>query len=485
VKQSRFLLAAVLITVPLAAARSLASESRTSLNAVLAKWESASQKCKSLDAKLTIWHYDGVFHDDKPTIEHGRFYYESPGIGRLQIGNTGDEKADDWNGLSEVIVWNGDSTLTIDPRSLICVQYSKAAMHAALDAAEKNGDKPDGGWLGQLFSGFGVALANHYISPQRCLPLVVDIRGDDLRARFDLTIDQRDGRPCITAVPNRKAERECYSKIEVLLDAKTNMTSAIQVFSIKGPHHARDGLAAGTQSDRIVYELSSVKINQRPSDRDRLLDPDVSWIGGQQVARLRPLLTHKSQFVRAYAADQLAGLAYARDALPDLKKLLADKDRSVRDSARAAIAAIESVPACCRRSMFEHADMPLDVLFGPNRDVAPKNPPGKHPAEVARIMKLLPKIRASASADEIIKFLGLPKDCDYGPPGTGFTMSWNRIAPGYHFNLNFEPARKDGEVKFMLVEAAFSSLHAPGRPPDDYYTIYPYRSAKGMVYKDY
>jgi hypothetical protein len=101
-------------------------------------------------------------------------------------------------------------------------------------------------------------------------------------------------------------------------------------------------------------------------------------------------------------------------------------------------------------------------------------------------MRLLPKIPASADADEIIKFLGLPEHFEGGHAGSiGFNMVWTKIAPGYEFNISFGPKWKDGKIKYMFEEAAFSALKAPGYPPDDYYTIYPYRTAKGMVYKDY
>ena len=347
-KQSAFLLAVALLAVPLAALHCLAAAPQTSVNAVLAKWEEASQKCKSLDAKLTIRRYDSVFGSrDEPAIEHGRFYYESPGVGRFQIGRTGDEKADDWKALSQVIVWTGTDTLTIDPKTLACVQYSKSAMQAAIDADEKNGEKAEGGWLGQLLSGIGREIMNHYVSPQRSLPLVVDIRGDDLRARFDIAIDERNGQQYVSAIPKKKVERACFSKIEVLLDAKTHLTAAIQVSSFNN-------------RDRVVYELSDVKINERPSDRDQLIHPDVSWIGKERVARTRPLLKHDNPFVRAYAADELAKLTpEAREALPELKELVHDKDGSVRKAVQAAIETIESAPACCRRSMFEQVATPF------------------------------------------------------------------------------------------------------------------------------
>ena len=51
----------------------------------------------------------------------------------------------------------------------------------------------------------------------------------------------------------------------MILNAKTCMTVATQTFSPGG-------------RDRMVVELSDPKINQRPSDRDQLLAPDLSGL---------------------------------------------------------------------------------------------------------------------------------------------------------------------------------------------------------------
>ena len=56
-----------------------------------------------------------------------------------------------------------------------------------------------------------------------------------------------------------------YSKIDVILNAKTFLTVATQVFSPNG-------------RDRTVFELSEPKVNQRPSDRDQLMAPNLSGL---------------------------------------------------------------------------------------------------------------------------------------------------------------------------------------------------------------
>ena len=62
-----------------------AKEPEPTVDSVLSKWEEASQKCKTLDAKLTVFSYDAVFDDGHPTITQGRFYYEAPNLGRYEI----------------------------------------------------------------------------------------------------------------------------------------------------------------------------------------------------------------------------------------------------------------------------------------------------------------------------------------------------------------------------------------------------------------
>ena len=132
---------------------------------------------------------------------------------------------------------------------------------------------------------------------------------------------------------------------------------------------------------------------------------------------------------------------------------------------------------CCTASMVAG---PLPAQDNGN----PHAPNAKHPDEVARIMKLLPKIEATDPYDKIIGTLGLPKDWDGGSvSSTHCTMVWRKLAPGYHFAMNFDPVFKDGKITLVFTEASFSAQKKPGFPPDEHHTIYPYRSAKGMVHK--
>ena len=93
-----------------------AKASKPTVDSVLAKWEAASQMCKTLDAKLTVWKYDGVFGNGQPEVSYGRFYYEAPNQGRYEIWTGPEGKTNDWSTTSVAFIWNGKETLQIDGR---------------------------------------------------------------------------------------------------------------------------------------------------------------------------------------------------------------------------------------------------------------------------------------------------------------------------------------------------------------------------------
>jgi hypothetical protein len=113
----------------------------------------------------------------------------------------------------------------------------------------------------------------------------------------------------------------------------------------------------------------------------------------------------------------------------------------------------------------------------------PHAPNAEHPRAVARIMKRLPRIRGTASPGEIIRMLGLPKDWDGGSvSSTECSMYW-KVAPGYRFELSFDPVPRDGKLNLEFRGAGFAAQKKPGFAPQEYHTVYPYRTWKGMVNK--
>ena len=115
-KISHLVLVPGLILAWLVSSLGNAKEPDPTVDSVLAKWEEASQKCKTLDAKLTVFRYDGVFGNGQPTITQGRFYYEAPNLGRYEIRKTAKGATNDWSNIAEAIIWTGKETLWIDGR---------------------------------------------------------------------------------------------------------------------------------------------------------------------------------------------------------------------------------------------------------------------------------------------------------------------------------------------------------------------------------
>lgn len=113
------------------------------------------------------------------------------------------------------------------------------------------------------------------------------------------------------------------------------------------------------------------------------------------------------------------------------------------------------------------AQLPPDP-FGPNP---------RHPPEVVRLMNLLPGIPAAGSREDILRHLGLPPCQSGSASGTHCHMLWP-IAPGYRLCLAYLPV-----PPFVFLEASISAQGKPGRPADEYCTIYPYRNRDGMVAK--
>ena len=257
-KISHLVLVPNLILAWLAGSPGNAQEPDPAVDSVLAKWEAASQKCKTLDAKLTVWRYDDVFdHDHQPTITQGRFYYEAPNTGRYEIRKNARGATNDWSSVSEAVIWTGKEVLLIDGHQRSCRKFSTTKLQSFLTRPETNSLD----W----WSIFGRAFARRFQEPKQFLPLLIGIPAGEVRERFYVTIKESGEDIYLRALPKRSADASCYSRIDVILNAKTCMTVATQE-------------VLPNRRDRTVYQLTDPKVNQRPGDRDQLLAPDLSGL---------------------------------------------------------------------------------------------------------------------------------------------------------------------------------------------------------------
>jgi outer membrane lipoprotein-sorting protein len=264
----RLLLVFGFATSDLGGLRCFAGDQAATIDSVLAKWEGASQKCRSLDAKVTRLRYAHVFgQGDRAIIARGRFYYEAPNMGCWEISEEGRGKPND----SSRVVWKGDKTLWINEETRTCLTFSVAKLGELAKpptASATTGDAPSGSFA--FFSHIcgELSRALHYRrealrDPREALPLVIDIHSAEVREWYSLTLDHSGEETLLKAVPKPSLGHGDYREIDVILNAKTYMTDAIQI-------------VLPDSQQRVVFILDDQKVNQRPSDRDRLLNPDLS-----------------------------------------------------------------------------------------------------------------------------------------------------------------------------------------------------------------
>jgi len=261
-KACRFALLAGLLFPWLGGVRCQGGELDLNVQQVLAKWEKASQDCRSLDAKLTVFEYS-AFWPEQPRTTHGRLYYEAPHSGYCQLRDSVETATKIASTVSETTIWRNQETLLVHGRSHTCEICSKPLPKLDDKAAA------DSSWLRWIET-----LQRHAVrqidSPQQAYPFLIDVRASDVQERFDVSLERRGGEIMLKAVPKRSADKVLFRDIRVILDAKTYRARATQMNSPNG-------------RDRTVYVLEEHKVNQRPSDRDAMFNPDLA---GFKVTRL-------------------------------------------------------------------------------------------------------------------------------------------------------------------------------------------------------
>ncbi len=224
---------------------------------VLAKWEESSRKCQSLDANLTVFDYD-PFNGTEPTKAYGRFYYEAPGIARYEVTEFS-YWADNSPTASAVTIWKTDEVLTLSLDTRVCARWPGHKLQSYLTETHGTEDY-ERSWFNWLF---GHSFFYRMQTPQRFLPLLVNIRATEVLADFNVIIERKDDDILIKATPKMSPSQCGYSEVAILLGPTDYLPRATQVVNPNG-------------RDRVVHVLHDLKVNQRPHDRDKLLSPDLS-----------------------------------------------------------------------------------------------------------------------------------------------------------------------------------------------------------------
>jgi hypothetical protein len=231
-----------------------AEEPELSLDSILEKWEKASHECKILDAKVKTWCYDSF--SSQPTIEYGRLYYEAENIARIDTGRKPFSTTNDWSVIEWSFLWNGNDLLSIDSEKK---SYYRVPIAKVLEAW----NRPHKGIAGFFEKLLLVAFPAR---PQVLYPLLIDFRVEEVRKQFDLSFERYGDDILITAVPKVFTPSvTIYTKVRVFLDSKSFRAKAAQY-------------VAASRDYRSI-ELYDQKINEKPSDREQLIEPDLSGFG--------------------------------------------------------------------------------------------------------------------------------------------------------------------------------------------------------------
>jgi len=108
------------------------------------------------------------------------------------------------------------------------------------------------------------------------LPLVVDIRADAVRKRYEITLEDNEESIQLKAVPKWKLDQLWIEEIHVRLDPKTHLTCAVRTIGL-GRH------------DEVVRVFNEQRVNEIAKDRDQLLHPDlVGFIDAEAVSTKLP-----------------------------------------------------------------------------------------------------------------------------------------------------------------------------------------------------
>lgn len=219
-----------------------AAEQEAKLDAVLKAWSRASRDCRSYDARLTRWDYDPVFGDStKPKrIDQGRLLYQRDGASRIELKH-------EWDA-----VWRDAELLEIRRERGECRIYGAKSFAAA--KAWRNAPK-DQGWLADL-------CLSPIIEPKQAVPYLFLGDTKKLRSDYDLDYEFTPKGSLIIAVAKSTPRRFSFARISILIRAAEALPYAIK---LQQPH-----------GGAVVFLMHEPKLDSMPIDAEVFLNPDLS-----------------------------------------------------------------------------------------------------------------------------------------------------------------------------------------------------------------
>jgi hypothetical protein len=256
-QRSIFLYAFVL--VPWLVAQATASEPE--LPPLIQKWQAATKSWQTLSAHVQVWDYDHTRRT--ASYQRGRLYLEQEGNGRYQLSATDYLEGVDWTSGERryraarrepiIVIWNELGTTLLYPEKKQGDFLSKSDQENVRDSLVVDTSEwwNIGGAMLAHFAKFKRQIAH----PEFHLPIVLNRDADATLKRFSL--GETDEKEFVLFTPRKDDDLFPGKELTARFDAKTNLADAVMVHDDRETH---------------VIELSDIRIDWRPKDRDAMLD---------------------------------------------------------------------------------------------------------------------------------------------------------------------------------------------------------------------
>ena len=245
------------------------AEDSVTVDGVIAKWKKATSQWTTLDAGITLRNYDGLSREREVTIQDGRLYFDKPDKGRLHIWPLRTESASANDAAHYrpraaerwYVVWTEGRIRTVAPDRKSCEECSweeRQRVRERIEDLERNGSFWE--WFSGCFSTMPLAV---FPTPQSLLPFLLDEEEMEIRDRFEISLETTADGIELRALPRTAADKARWRMVRILLDPETYLPFAWHFLDPNG-------------KDFTTICLRNIKIDRQPTDRDELLNPDLS-----------------------------------------------------------------------------------------------------------------------------------------------------------------------------------------------------------------
>ncbi len=237
---------AIMAVLVLCARPAVAAEPDLTTDSILARWEQASRKHRSLD--VAFQRVDRPGPQGPEDRRHGRFYWEAPNRGFYHAGR------EIWG---DYLIWNDGRLRVVDVAKKSYYDFSHRQLQRMKKRMAALHQQSLWGRISTAVSSWPGLLSD----AADVLPLMTDMTADAVRQRFHVKWELRDDGILVTLMPKDPAEARRCNQLDLLLDRDSWEVTAQRMIDPAG--------------HETIHTFDRTDINVPPADRDSLLLPDL------------------------------------------------------------------------------------------------------------------------------------------------------------------------------------------------------------------